>query len=127
MLGESEGASTGKSLIPFLWAAGICTKEVQFHGMACFDSEGARNAPIEALAQMGTIGQLTVGMEDSASHPLLHGLYVWSKAAEEAGVCDGEFTRYVEQQIMKLPLNIQTGNFIKGIKMTTLTSERIQV
>ena len=64
-------------------------------------------------------------MEDSASHPLLHGLYDWSKAAQKAGVCDGEFTRYVEEETMELPLNIQKGNKRGVIKMTTMTSERI--
>ena len=56
MLGESEGSSTGKNLVPYLWAAGICTREVQFYGLACFDSEGARNAQIKAFGEMGTTG-----------------------------------------------------------------------
>ena len=64
-------------------------------------------------------------MEDGASHPLLHGLYDWSKVAQKAGVCDGEFTRYVEKETMELPLNIQKGNTKGTIKMTTMTSERI--
>ena len=40
-------------------------------------------------------------------------------------MCDGEFTRYVEEEIMELPLNIQKENKRGVIKMTTMTSERI--
>ena len=66
-------------------------------------------------------------MEDGASHPLLHGLYDWSETAVSEGVCDREFTRYIEEGVMESPLNIETGNIPGKIRMTTLTSERFKV